>query len=973
MNTLNLPIIEPFITKPNDFSEATGVSAVHYYFDKLKLTPKKDIEAIICVSDLVALGVSNALSQRNIEIPSDIALVGFNNTNQSLMCHPPITTVAPNLANKGVLASELLIQKILDIDTYQQQIIYVDTNLLIRHSCGCLENTSEFFHLNLNEQTISAIKEQLDIIAQGTLAILEDNWIHTLIDNFLLSLYDTSSIDFISFFEKVLDKLKDKSENISMLHLVITEMRKSFTALINDPSLILRASNLWNQARVQIHLAFEYILANNQNATDKLLFSLHATNQTLMATYNRSELYTAIERLLLELGIPGCYISLYEDEQTPLKKGRLIFAFRDFSRISIDKNGIIFNPKDLIPQEIKPTSRYTMILHPLYFKDIQLGFALFEVGPLNKATYHIFCSEISTALHRIMMFEELKKSEAERAKLLLELEKKNQELEKRIEERTADIQKVNEQLQIAIKEANAASDAKTRFLANMSHEIRTPLNCIIGFAEILDNTQDLDQKKNYTHLIIDESEKLIDLINQILDLSKIEFGKLTLHNEPFDLIHLLEALTSTYSTTAQNKGLSYYCEVDPTIPQTLMGDALRLRQILVNLVGNAIKFTKDGGIKISVQKLNESANQLTLIFKISDTGIGIPKERQPSIFDIFVQSEDSTTRNYGGTGLGTSIAKQLVELMHGDIGVESEVNKGSTFWFTASFQTLPINHHQITDAIENKLNTLPISESYKHFRILLAEDYPTNRKLALTHLRQIGCTIDIAENGLKALEKFKERPYDLILMDVQMPEMDGIEATKEIRKLPNGNSVYIIGLTANAFESDVIQYMQAGMDDIITKPFRKTSFLNKVLYWLTNDKDITKNSNTSIDKHQEILTNEKVGKQPFKPIDFYDILNEFDNDLSFVCSMTDYFTTNVKEELKTLSQAVNNSDFKTTYEIAHKIKGAALNLSARPFAELARQLEEKSKLHNIQISKLLIQELMDELNRLENYLKTITD
>ncbi|TCT13866.1 signal transduction histidine kinase [Natranaerovirga pectinivora] len=966
----NIPIDQRLITEPNIFHESTGVKAVKYYLDELKLVPKEDIEAIICVSDLVALGVSDELNKREIRIPFDIALVGFNNKNESRMCNPPITTIDPQLLRYGQVATDLILKHLNGIEIPNKD-NYIKNHLVIRHSCGCLEpNThcvddldSELSFM-ISDDELMAIKNHLTQIASFTTSSVSHLRIGDLVGDFINDLNDPSSNKFITTLENILNILKKSDEDISIFQLLISEKRNLMLPYLKTSKLHLRASDIWNQARVQIHLALEFSLANFNIKTNNLLFSLHATNQSLNSTYERTELLLAIERLLEDLKIPGCYISLYDENKKDYTQARLIFAYSNNKVEFVDSDGILFDSIELLPEAFKPQDRYTMILHPLYFRDMQLGFVLFEVGPLEKANYHIICSELSTALHRILIFEALKKSEAERAKLLAKLEDKNLELERKIEERTSDIQRVNEQLQIAITEANAANYAKSRFLANMSHEIRTPLNCIIGFVEILNITRNHNEQKQYLSLIIEESEKLIELINQVLDISKIESGKITLHNEPFNLNTLLESITSTYSTMARKKGLEYTLTTDDSIPTTIIGDSLRLRQVLVNLIGNAIKFTLNGSINITVEKTLESSTEITLLFKIKDTGIGIKKDRQNMIFEVFEQAENSTTRKFGGTGLGTSISKQLVQLMHGDIGLESDENIGSTFWFTAVFKKATIITRPIIQNLEDSFNTLTFPTFLNKFRVLLVEDYPTNQALALAHLKELNCYVDVAENGLVAVNKFKENPFDLILMDVQMPEMDGVEATKVIRNLSIGKKTKIIGLTANAFESDVAKYLNAGMDDVITKPFRKIPFLNKIIYWLTNETPVL-NVKPSIDTNMPTFETTVD-----KPIDLEKLLSEFDGDYNFLYNITNKFTNNAREQLRIIEQAIETDNKDQVISVAHRIKGGALNLAADTFAELASQLETKSKIEDLDFSKNILNKLISELNTLEKYLKS---
>lgn len=390
-----------------------------------------------------------------------------------------------------------------------------------------------------------------------------------------------------------------------------------------------------------------------------------------------------------------------------------------------------------------------------------------------------------------------------------------------------------DKLAVSKEVAEKASELKTNFLSNMSHELRTPLNGIIGFCELIQNSDSLDRIKDYSGLIISESEVLIDLINDLLDISKIEAGKLELEYLPFDLERVMLGVTPIMKLKAEQKGLSFNISIEQDTPLRLVGDPMRLRQILVNLAGNAIKYTEKGQISIEIKSLEETEDNAHIHFAVKDTGIGIPREKQDHIFDRFVQADQGTTRKYGGTGLGTAITKQLVELMNGDIGVESELGKGSTFWFTLIFDKRYAVVHENPDSDAEKDEIPDTAEDIFSGKVLLVEDYPTNQLIASNHLSNAGYDVVIAKNGLEAVKFSEEMAFDLILMDVQMPEMDGYEATKKIRSGNTNNAgASIVGLTGNAYKHDSDACIKAGMNDVITKPFRKKAFLSIVSKWI---------------------------------------------------------------------------------------------------------------------------------------------
>jgi len=385
--------------------------------------------------------------------------------------------------------------------------------------------------------------------------------------------------------------------------------------------------------------------------------------------------------------------------------------------------------------------------------------------------------------------------------------------------------KMEEQLVAARKTAEEATIAKSEFLASMSHEIRTPLTAMVGMIEYLSDSPLNDEQEKALRVLNGASKNLLALINDILDLSKIEAGQLELENVEFDLEELLSEMDSFMGVGARGKGLklSYHIELDS--PLKFIGDPKRLRQIIFNLVSNAIKFTKKGRIDINVSKRGGKRDIDELEFYIKDTGIGIPLDRVDIIFEKFTQVDPSTTRKFGGTGLGTSISKSFVEAMDGKIWVKSEVGKGSTFYFTVKLKKAKIDKKEKpVKANESIVWKRPLS-------ILLAEDSEDNIMLIELHLKETPHTVDTAENGKVAVKKFKSRNYDLVLMDMEMPVMDGYTATKVIRKWEaeeQKEATPIVALTAHVLKEHMQRGMESGCTGHFTKPFRKQAFLEAI-------------------------------------------------------------------------------------------------------------------------------------------------
>ena len=390
------------------------------------------------------------------------------------------------------------------------------------------------------------------------------------------------------------------------------------------------------------------------------------------------------------------------------------------------------------------------------------------------------------------------------------------------------LREINEQLRQALERAEAASRAKTMFLSNMSHEIRTPMNAILGLTHLLRRSITDPVQGERLRKVTDAADYLLRIINDILDLAKIESGRLRLETRDFSLAAMLSEVTALVSEQAREKGLELVVERGAA-PDRLHGDATRLAQALLNLLGNAVKFTERGSVRLTVVVLEQTPPHLRLRFEVHDTGIGIEAAQLESLFTPFQQADGSTTRRFGGTGLGLSITKHIAELMDGEVGVESTPVAGSRFWFSARLQMQ--STQAVVPATLNGVDSLP-APTWSGVRVLLAEDNPVNQEVAVELLRTVGISPDVADDGVQAVAMARAGSYDLILMDVQMPRLDGIQATRELRNGPGGFTAPIVAMTADAFVEDRNACLAAGMNDHIAKPIEVSALYAVLQRWL---------------------------------------------------------------------------------------------------------------------------------------------
>ncbi len=509
---------------------------------------------------------------------------------------------------------------------------------------------------------------------------------------------------------------------------------------------------------------------------------------------------------------------------------------------------------------------------------------------------------------------------------------------------------LQDQLERTIEEAEKTSQTKSKFIASLNHELRTPLNGVMGMANLLMDTQLDDRQRQYVETIVTSTNMLLTLVNDVLDVSKIASGKLEIEKVEFNLTNILTNTQNILKPIAVAKGLDFTYEIEDGIPVDLIGDQVRLQQILVNLINNAIKFTDDGFVRVSVKTNIVEPEQIILHFRVSDSGIGIPGDVIPKLFQDFTQASASTVRTHGGTGLGLSICKKLVALMGGDIGVQSS-EKGSTFWFTLPFPT--VERDSIPE-IHNLNTTIP------RLNILVAEDNIINQQVIQGILSNMGQKVTVAKDGQVALNLISQDHFDLVFMDINMPEMDGTEATRRLREIDAYKELPIIAFTADTITTSKSEFINLGFTDVASKPIIKQELIDILL---KHAKPNAPEGSETTEQNQSLVTDQAI-EVNLKGLDqgyIKSLLNQLGTES--IQNLLQIYKIDAEEIVTLIEQ---EGDVLKTHNLAHTLAGMSENLGIREVGKTARSIMVKTKQDNIKPD-----DLVAELR--ENFVESITN
>jgi len=819
-----------------------------------------DIDAIVAASDALALGAMEALSSRGIHVPHEIAVTGFDDLSESAVAFPPLTSVNQVPFFQGWQSMQLLMDMIHHKDI--SSVSTIEAQVVMRQSCGWSSNMLNLhrvseFHAPGNTPSKNAADELNDALGYfrarrekyhamilgvfpAAIYIEEheslDIWLNQLLEAFESELRPNVNGNFLEVINAILNTQKFKTNNY-WTNIWRTALQVLFRPFMQNSmqaqDVLFICDDDLNHHMLTLQQKTDALLTHFQTKDPihtsltelENIVTLKFTQSVVQSSARVNSLQSKFQQNLPKLDIHIAYLALYETPEYPTDQVDVLTAYDQINGLLLQPGQQISTRKFTSCHFLFGEQRLTFIVTPLYSLNNFLGLTILQMGSHSHHYYIQFGRQLGHSL--------------ETGLLLSELKKHTQELEDRVSERTASLAEINKQLreeiterkkseqllQIAKEEAEAATIAKSQFLANMSHELRTPMNGIIGMTTLLADTSLQTEQQEYVETIRSSSNILLSNINDILDFTKIESGKLELESRAYQINESVRETLNLIQPTLRNKNITLAYKPSIEMISWVIGDDTKLRQILLNLLSNAAKFTEQGHIHVTARSEPSGQDKAKIAFHVSDSGIGISSEKLAQLFEPFTQADSSIVRRYGGTGLGLAISQKLSELMGGRMWVESEVGRGSTFSFEICVGIPKEAEKEATANDTQSANSIDqtLADRYP-LQILLTEDNLVNQKVAKRLLERMGYEIDIANNGLEAIVAIKQKVYNLIFMDIQMPEMDGLEATRQIRTFLNSpTKPQIIAMTAGVSASEQQLCFDAGMNDFISKPIRVES------------------------------------------------------------------------------------------------------------------------------------------------------